>query len=86
MNETVLGIDVGYSATRKTTGFCALQWDDYTIRWHCENAGSDDAGRLAALHKLLPAAPRRVLAVAIDGPLRPNLGRSLPLWWMSVSM
>jgi hypothetical protein len=73
MSETVLGIDVGYSPTRKTTSFCALQWDDQAIHWRCYNTTSDDGKRLNALHKLLPAEPRRVLAVAIDGPLRPNL-------------
>jgi hypothetical protein len=73
MNRTVLGIDVGYSPTRKTTGFCALQWDDQTIHWRCLNASRDDTGRLAVLHTLLPAEPRHVLALAIDGPLRPHL-------------
>jgi hypothetical protein len=77
MNGTVLGIDVGYSLSRKTTGFCTLQWDDQTIHWRCLNASSDDIDRLAVLKALLPTEPRRVLAIAIDGPLRPHLAEDV---------
>jgi hypothetical protein len=70
---SVLGIDVGYSARRKTTGFCALSWDARTVRWQCENAGVDARDRHDTLRRILPAAQRRLLAVAIDGPLLPRL-------------
>src|SRR3989441_6507508 len=70
---SVLGIDVGYSARRKTTGFCALSWDARTVRWRCENAGVDERNRHDTLRRVLPEAQRQLLAVAIDGPLRPGL-------------
>src|SRR5438128_9103520 len=70
---SVLGIDVGYSARRKTTGFCALSWDARTVRWRCENAGVDERNRHDTLRRVLPAAQRQLLAVAIDGPLLPRL-------------
>src|SRR5712691_8877806 len=70
---SVLGIDVGYSARRKTTGFCALSWDARTVRWRCENADVDTRNRHDTLRRLLPAAQRQLLAVAIDGPLLPGL-------------
>lgn len=74
---TVLGIDVGYSLTRKTTGFCALAWDESMIGWRCANAGSDEAGRLNSLAQVLPNGQRRVLAVGLDGPLRPELAEDI---------
>src|SRR5438034_4649513 len=70
---SVLGIDVGYSARRKTTGFCALSWDARAVRWRCENAGVDERNRHDTLRRVLPAAQRQLLAVAIDGPLLPRL-------------
>src|SRR5947208_14197084 len=70
---SVLGIDVGYSARRKTTGFCALSGDARTVRWRCGNAGVDERNRHDTLRRVLPAAQRQLLAVAIDGPLLPRL-------------
>src|SRR2546427_12367424 len=70
---SVLGIDVGYSARRKTTGFCALSWDARTVRWRSENAGVDERKRHDTLQRVLPEAQRQLLAVAIDGPLLPGL-------------
>jgi len=68
----VLGIDVGYSATRKTTGFCALSWGDDKVTWQCENTSTTESDRRACLARLLNGRTR-VWAVAIDGPLRPHL-------------
>jgi predicted RNase H-like nuclease len=72
-NGHVLGIDVGYSDSRKTTSFCVLSWDNQVVDWQLENTGTDDNSRIQALQNLLPGNPRGVLAVAIDGPLRPKL-------------
>ncbi len=69
----VLGIDVGYSQRKKSTGFCVLWWNANTIDWRCQNAGTDDNSRKQALHHLLSPDHLDVLAVAIDGPLRPQL-------------
>ena len=70
---SVLGIDVGYSARRKTTGFCGLMWDARTVRWQCENAGVDERDRLATLRRVLDEREAELSAVAIDGPLLPRL-------------
>src|SRR2546425_12996541 len=70
---SVLGIDVGYSARRKTTGFCALSWDARTVRWRCENASVDERNRHDTLLRVLPAAQRHLLAVATHGPVLPPL-------------
>jgi transposase-like protein len=48
----VLGIDAGYSRRRKTTGLCSLWWDESSIEWRCEVAGTDEASRLATLEGL----------------------------------
>jgi hypothetical protein len=69
----VLGIDVGYSRTRRTTGLCALEWDDTRVDWRTEVAGTDEASRLAAFAQLGLSKAQAVEAVAIDGPLRPGL-------------
>ena len=68
----VLGIDVGYSLTRRTTGFCLLCWDNTRVDWRFELAGSDVASRTTALAQLI-GGTLPLDAVAIDGPLRPDL-------------
>src|SRR5437899_1767641 len=88
---SVLGIDVGYSARRKTTGFCALSWDARTVRWRCENAGVDERNRHDTLRRVLPGGPwgatraseRSAIALAAGGdrgrapPRRPRGDREL---------
>ncbi len=71
----VLGIDVGYSATRASTGFCAIAWDTdkQEVSWLWENARTSVADRVRALDVVLAGRDRAVAAVAVDGPLRPGL-------------
>jgi hypothetical protein len=69
----VFGIDVGYSARRRTTGFCALSWDRHTVSWTCRNAGTEAGARREVLRAVLPENGRELLTVAIDGPLLPHL-------------
>jgi hypothetical protein len=68
----VLGIDVGYSARRKSTAFCVLSWDGHEMDWAFERATRDPERRINALRKLLEDRSK-VLAVAVDGPLRGGL-------------
>jgi len=68
----VLGIDVGYAPTRRTTSFCALLWDAYEMDWAFERAEQDAERRVTALRNLLDRRAK-VLAVAVDGPLRLEL-------------
>ncbi|MEX2146999.1 MAG: hypothetical protein WED01_08310 [Candidatus Rokuibacteriota bacterium] len=68
----VLGIDVGYSADDRTTGLCALAWDDDVLTWQTAVTGTASGLRTAALRQLLEKVDH-VDGVAIDGPLRPGL-------------
>ena len=72
MKRRVLGIDAGYSATRRTTGLCVLEWDDRVVDWRLDVAATDEADRIDRLKGLLQGE-RRCEAVAVDGPLRPGL-------------
>ena len=69
---TVLGIDVGYSETGRTTGLCAVTWDEDALTWQAAVTGTADDVRTAALQQLLEKV-HHVKVVAIDGPLRPGL-------------
>jgi hypothetical protein len=68
----VLGIDVGYSKTGRTTGLCALTWDDDALTWQAAVTGTADDVRTVALRQLLEKLDH-VTVVAIDGPIRPGL-------------
>lgn len=72
MAGAVLGIDVGYSASRRTTCFCLLTWSENAVAASFRRVTSNPDARKAALQALLPDPPR-LLAVAIDGPLLPQL-------------
>lgn len=73
----VLGIDVGFSLTRASTGFCAITWDAHGVDWQWENALTCVADRTRALDAVLAGGDRAVAAVAVDGPLRPELDYAL---------
>jgi hypothetical protein len=70
----VLGIDVGWSPRRATTGLCLLTWDAAEVTWALARARWDEASRdrAASIGALLDGR-RELLAVAVDGPLRPGL-------------
>ncbi len=69
----VLGIDVGYSERRPTTGLCVLAWEPRAVTWTVARARRDAAHRRQSLRRLLGNGPDPVLAVGVDGPLRPFL-------------
>jgi predicted RNase H-like nuclease len=71
VHGVVLGVDVGWSELKKTTGVCLLEWDATSVRLTCQRIRTDPTCRQADLRCLI--ANRRLLAVAIDGPLRPDL-------------
>jgi hypothetical protein len=68
----VLGIDVGYSQTGHTTGLCALTWDEDALTWQAAVTATAGDVRAAALRQLTEKVDH-VVAVAIDGPIRPGL-------------
>ena len=70
--QYALGIDVGYSKTRRSTGLCLLTITPTTIRWQCLNTGTDESLRLDDLRSLVPRGTH-LLGVGIDGPLTPGL-------------
>lgn len=71
----VVGGDVGYSATGRTTGLGMLVWSETKIHFVCENARTDTQDRLRVLGSLKEKVgrPTQFNAAAIDGPLRPKL-------------
>ena len=70
---SVLGIDVGWSARRATTGLAVLAWDARTVTWSLDRTGPDKDERRRRLAALLARAVAPLQAVAVDGPLRPEL-------------
>lgn len=65
----VLGVDVGWSANKKTTGACVLRWSakDATIRpVRLATANWDGLSEMLRPHEA-------ILALAVDGPVRGTL-------------
>lgn len=69
----VLGIDVGYSPTRRTTAFCCLSWTQDRIDWSESLATAARTSREEALRIVRGSDQSPFLSLAIDGPLRPDL-------------
>lgn len=72
MVEHYLGIDIGYSQRRPTTGLCLLELNQGRLGWECRNIDIDDATRRRDLQGLTRQGTR-ISAVGIDGPLARNL-------------
>ena len=70
--QFALGIDVGYSKTRRSTGLCLLELTSSTLRWQCFNTGTDETLRFNDLRALVPRGTN-LLGVGIDGPITPGL-------------
>ena len=69
MPEHYLGIDVGFSESRRSTGLCLLTLDQTSLRWsNRHNTGAGEAERRKALQSLVPESTS-VDGVGIDGPL-----------------
>jgi hypothetical protein len=65
---SVLGIDVGFSATRRSSAVCHLTWDLTAIRWRIERFRATDDERREAIRRCADGVA--LLSVAIDGPLK----------------
>ena len=72
MPEYYLGIDVGYSKSRRTTGLCLITIDQTSLQWRCCNTGTKEHQRLKDLRSLVPKGTS-LAGVGIDGPLARNL-------------
>ena len=71
MTEYYLGIDVGCSPDRYTTGLCLITLEHNHFKRHCLNTNGQKARRLADLRSLIPKGAT-ISAVGIDGPLTTN--------------
>lgn len=67
----VLGIDVGWSRKKPTTGLCLIEWTNRGMSLRCCEARVDEDDRRNKLDRLIQG--KRLLAVGIDGPLNPRL-------------
>jgi len=67
----VLGIDVGWSAVRRSSGVCRLDWDGARIGWRLDRFRATEEDRAEAIGA---AADRPLRAAAIDGPLARGFG------------
>ena len=73
MPEYYLGIDVGYSQRRPTTGLCLITVDHAHLRWSDRhNTGTEEDRRLRDLKSLVPK-DTSLAGVGIDGPLARDL-------------
>ena len=68
MTERYLGIDVGFSTRRASTGLCLLTVTDDRLHWRCLRTGSQRIQRLRSLKDLVPGGAD-IDSVGIDGPL-----------------
>lgn len=71
LSGQVLGIDVGFAESARTTCFCVLQWTPTTARLEFRLATAVAADRSRALSELALASG--LVGVAIDGPLTRGL-------------
>ncbi len=72
MAEHYLGIDVGHSKSRPTTGLCLITIRHSHFLWRCCNTGTQESQRLEDIRRMVPAGAT-LAAVGIDGPLASNL-------------
>ena len=70
-NGSVLGIDVGWSLTAKSSGICRLDWDETSVSWLVQHFNGDPQTRAEVVRQV--AGGRQFLAAAFDGPLRGDL-------------
>ena len=75
MSEYFLGIDVGYSRRRATTGLCLITINKDLFKWQCLNTGTEHSRRQQILEELLPDGVT-LTGVGIDGPLAANYSQS----------
>jgi hypothetical protein len=68
---SVVGIDVGYSRTRRSSAVCRLDWDAATVRWRIKRSTSIETERAAIITEIV--GNKMLLSASLDGPLRRGL-------------
>ena len=64
----VLGVDVGFSPTRRSSAVCRLDWNEHRITWTLQRFRALLEEQEAAI--LAVAGSGRLEAAVFDGPLR----------------
>jgi hypothetical protein len=59
VSGAAVGLDVGYSESKASTGLCVLSWTGAAATWVCRNAYRDDAGRRQTLKSITGRCGRR---------------------------
>ena len=67
---SVLGVDIGWSSTKRSSAACRLDWDVKRVAWSIERYRALEPERSDVLRRI---ANRPLLAAAFDGPLRSGL-------------
>jgi len=67
---SVLGVDIGFSRTRRSSAACRLDWNFTTVDFSIERFRASEPERSQVLRRV---ADRPILAAAFDGPLRSDL-------------
>ena len=65
---SVLGIDVGFSPTRRSSAVCRLDWDRHSVTWMIRRFRAVHDEQCATITAVAGDGP--ILAAALDGPLR----------------
>jgi hypothetical protein len=68
---SVLGVDVGYSQTRRSSAVCRLDWDEQKIHWTIARFRAAEPERSATIARI--AGETTLACAAFDGPLRSDL-------------
>jgi Protein of unknown function (DUF429) len=68
---SVLGIDVGWSLKQRSSAICRLDWTESNIGWTVRHFTAEPTIRREAAASV--AGSHRLLAAALDGPLRGDL-------------
>lgn len=71
VSGAVLGIDVGYSATERSSAVCCLAWNAHYAEWTIRRFRAIPSERESAIAE--SARGRPLLAAAFDGPLKAGL-------------
>lgn len=68
---SVLGVDVGWSLKQRSSAACRLDWDADSVGWTIRRFTGDPETRASNIVEVVGA--HRLLAAALDGPLRGDL-------------
>ncbi len=67
-NGSLIGIDVGYSQTRRSSAICRIDWTETTVEWEIARFRALESELENVISRMV--AGRRIVAAAFDGPIR----------------